>query len=91
MSSFVSYSFLNIYELIFLSRQLLFKLGNTQALKAIYKETNGQVEKWSRIISSIGIEVIPLCGVLSMLLPSFFFYFTTNRGRDAFILPVPMW
>lgn len=54
-------------------------------------ETCAQVEKWSRIMTFLATKVTPLCGVLSRAIPSFFFYFATDLGNEAFELPVKMW
>lgn len=57
----------------------------------IIGKANQQVERWSEIIFFVAVKVAPLCGTLSRLAGSFYFYFTTDLDREAFELPVPMW
>lgn len=59
--------------------------------KIIFDKHIEQTEKWSKIITVFVTRVVPLCGVLSRAGPSFFFYFTTDLGNEAFELPTKMW
>lgn len=59
--------------------------------EALFQETNQLVEKWSEIMCFLATIVIPTFVCFSMVMLSFFFYFTTDLGSDAFELPVPMW
>lgn len=61
------------------------------ASKRIFVEAIEQIEKWSKIITFLSRKVIPLCGILTGVMPSFFFYFVTDLGDESFGLPVPMW
>lgn len=61
------------------------------ASKGIYDEAIEQMENWTKILTFLLKKVVPLCGVLSRAIPSFFFYFVTDMGCEAFGLPVPMW
>lgn len=58
---------------------------------ALFEKTNQRVEKWSEIISFLASKVIPICSILPSFIGSFLFYFVTEKGNDAFELPVPMW
>lgn len=59
--------------------------------KKIFDKHIEQTEKWSKIITVVVTRVTPICGVLSRAAPSFFFYFTTDLGNEAFALPTNMW
>lgn len=59
--------------------------------KKVFDEANETTEKWSKVITFVARNVAPLCGVLSRAAPSYFFYFTTDLGNEAFALPVKMW
>lgn len=59
--------------------------------QAIFKETNQLVEKISEFIFLFMAKMTPAALTLPPLIYSFFIYFTTDLGRDAFILPSPMW
>lgn len=54
-------------------------------------ETAEQVEKWNKILAFISIKMMPLAGVLSRAIPSFFLFYFTDLGNEAFQLPAPMW
>lgn len=59
--------------------------------KEICEKTNEFVEKWSRRgMFVMKYELIP-CIVAPKVIVSFFMYFTTDAGNDAFELPIPMW
>lgn len=58
--------------------------------KEIYDQTNRQIEKWSEFAKN-SIIVIPLCIIVPQFTISYFKYFTTNLGNEAFQLVVPMW
>lgn len=66
-------------------------MNNRATLKLKYERSNRFVEKWNEIIFILTVKVTPICGVMSALSYSFFVYFTTDLGRDAFLLPAPMW
>lgn len=59
--------------------------------KRIFEKAAEQVENWSKVITLVWQKIAPVCGVMSRFVPSFFFYFVTGLGEDAFELPVPMW
>lgn len=50
-----------------------------------------QVEKWTNIFTIIAARMIPLLGILCQVVPSFFLFFVTDLGNEAFHLPFPMW
>lgn len=57
----------------------------------ILDETNQFVEKWSRIgVFFFKYVAVPSYMLLTVIV-SFFIYFTTDVGSDAFSLPWPMW
>lgn len=60
------------------------------ASKAIYAETNRQVEKWSKFIFLGIAEVTPICLVWPKFVVSLITYLTTDLGNDALELPFPM-
>lgn len=55
-----------------------------------YLELIEQVEKWSKFIVTFLKVALP-CALLSRVAQSFFYYYVFDLGRDAFMLPVPMW
>lgn len=59
--------------------------------KAIYEETNRQVEKWNEIINFIMAKMTPIVLVWPSFILSFFRYFTTDLGNGAFELMLPIW
>lgn len=60
------------------------------ASKAIYAETNRQVEKWSKFIILGIAKVTPFFLVWPKFVVSLVTYFTTDLGSDALELPFPM-
>lgn len=59
--------------------------------KAIYDETNQQIEKFSGIIYLVTVRGTPICLVFPKFIACLFVYFTTNLGKGALELPLPMW
>lgn len=58
---------------------------------AVFGETNEIVEKCSKI-GIYGMKcVFVSCTIFPKAIVSFFNYFTTAAGNDAFDLPLPMW
>lgn len=55
--------------------------------KAIYEEANDLVEKWSKIIASAFTRITAPGLMLPYIIMSYFMYFTTDSGTDAFVLP----
>lgn len=60
-------------------------------LKMKYEQSDRLAEEWSEIIFMLTVKLTSICGVMTTLTYSFFVYFTTDLGRDAFLLPIPMW
>lgn len=58
---------------------------------ALYVKANDLGEKFSKIIFFVAIQ----CSVPALILPkavvSYFIYFTTDSGGDAFDLQFPIW
>lgn len=68
------------------------KLGlKTPKSKAIFEKTNQLVEKYSKIGLFVIKNVIVPCFIFPKAIVSFFIYFTTNLGNDAFYLPASIW
>lgn len=63
----------------------------TPASRAMLRKTIQHVEKLSGMVYFVAVKL----GVPGITLPkaiaSYFIYFTTDSGRDAFELPYPMW
>lgn len=59
--------------------------------KANCEKTNELIEISSKIVIFVCTYVIGPCVVSSKAIISFYIYFTTDAGSDAFDLPIPMW
>ena len=59
--------------------------------KKMYKKTNRLVEKLCKIAYFIIVKVSAPCLAIPKALLSFFMYFTTDLGPNAFELPIPAW
>ena len=59
--------------------------------KVIYEKANEKIEKLSEIIYFAGVKVSPASTVVPYACVSYFLYFTSDLGEDAFIVPFPMW
>lgn len=59
--------------------------------KSIFNEAVRLEHKLSRILFVLVVKMTPPCGALPFLVYSYFIYFTTDLGRDAFQLPAPTW
>ena len=57
----------------------------------MYEKTDRLVEKISKIIEILIVYVSPPSFVLPNAVYSYFVYFTTDLGPDAFELPFPTW
>lgn len=70
----------------------LIKIGfKSSTSKATLSNTNKFVEKYSKI-GMLFIKFVFTLGYISpKVIISFFIYFTTDAGNDAFNLPLPMW
>lgn len=73
------------------SKHLKLEIEISQASATILEETNEFVEKWTKIgVIATSYVAVP-CIVAPKVLISFYVYFMTDSGNDAFDLPVPMW
>lgn len=61
------------------------------ATKEIYKNFNQFVEKYGEIGFFVMKNIIVPCDILPKAINSFFIYYITDVGNDAFKLPIPMW
>lgn len=61
------------------------------ATRVAYIETNNRVEKWCKIADFILARFISIAFMLPKPILSYFMYFTTNLGPDAFELTFPVW
>lgn len=59
--------------------------------KTIYMDTDRKMQKKIEILSLIFMKVSPACLMLPQFLISFFNYFFTSLGNDAFEMPYPVW
>lgn len=59
--------------------------------KRIYDETNEKIEKFTKTIYFVYIRLTIPGVVLPTAIISYFNYFTTDMGNDAFRLPFPDW
>lgn len=71
----------------FLDNILAFKYSPSQP---IFYKTHRQVEKRTEILFFVIAKMTPVFAILPPLTYSFFIYFTTDAGPNAFILP-PIW
>lgn len=56
-----------------------------------YYETAEQIEKWCEIGYFAMIRITPMCWIFPRGASSYFNYFFTNIGNEAFDLPLLMW
>lgn len=61
------------------------------ASKSIFRRANQLAEKLNKIIFIVLVKLTPACGAGPWVAWTFFIYFTTDLGADAFQLPFPMW
>lgn len=78
------WTLLNAFSIIFLGLRI-------SGSKSLYEELNRKIEKWSAIIYFVSVIIFPINLIGSMIILSFYTYFTTDLDSDAFALPVPMW
>ena len=69
----------------------LFSGSEYVASKKLYEKTNRQIELISKIAHFIMVKLSVPGFVLPKAFVSFFKYFTTDLGRDAFELSLPVW
>lgn len=61
------------------------------ASKPLYMKTHRIVEKFSKIMKFVIVDVTVPGFIIPKAIFSFYVYFTTDLGADAFELPVPTW
>lgn len=67
-------------------------LGSTNAVKTtIYKKACTLVEKSSNYIYTGLVKIACPMTIIPYILWSYFMYYTTDLGRDAFTLPFVLW
>lgn len=72
--------------------EFFFDLGSkSSAAKLLYVETNKFVEKWSGFVYIIATKTILPCLMLPYMGVSYFFYYHSDLGRNAFFLPLVVW
>lgn len=59
--------------------------------KAIYEKYNQQIEKYGEVLGIFMRQVSIPCFIWPKFIISFFTYFTTDLGNDAFQLPYHLW
>lgn len=59
--------------------------------KEFYEIVNAQVNKWAEVSKFAFMNVTFPCITIPNFIMSFFLYFTTDAGSDAFKLPFPEW
>lgn len=59
--------------------------------KNIYTETGRKIQAAIKILNFVMVKVSPICLILPEFMRSFYAYFTTDLGNDAFVLLFPVW
>lgn len=59
--------------------------------KEIYDGINENIQKMDKILRSIIMKYLFPCVMFSKFITSYFAYFTTDLGCEAFELPFPYW
>lgn len=57
----------------------------------MYERTNQMSEKFSKIIYFVIVDATIPCFMVPMVTRSYFLYYATDTGDDAFELPIPIW
>lgn len=60
------------------------------ASKSIFNEAKQLADKLNEILFFLLVQITPACG-FPWVIYTFFMYFVTDLGSDAFELPLPMW
>lgn len=61
-----------------------------KSMKLIVK-TNQQAEKLAKILFLVIVKMTFACGAVPWIICTYFIYFTTNLGPEAFVLPAATW
>lgn len=59
--------------------------------KLIYDKFNGYVDIFCKYMYIGLVKMVPIGSMLPLLIISYFSYYITDSGEDAFVLPFPMW
>lgn len=86
----MNYCQLNHFKFIKLKKLCIQELECPKS-KRKYEKTNRNMEKWSEIVYFLTVKVTVVCLIGPRFVVSFFVYFTTNLGADAFELPILTW
>lgn len=57
----------------------------------MYEKANQLAETWSKMIDFAIVHVSVPTIIFPKAIVSFFIYYTTEAGPDAFELPIPVW
>lgn len=61
------------------------------APRAEYEKVSRSMDKLGKIMLFAAMGAFLICMVVLECVASFTIYFTTDLGRDSFVLPIPMW
>lgn len=87
----LNFNDLNIERFTMHISKLKTKISDSETSRTVFEKTNELVEKWTRIGMFMMKNVFIPCAITLEVTVSFFIYFTTDAGNDAFDLPFPMW
>lgn len=59
--------------------------------KTIYNKIDEKLQLWVKILDFLMVNVMPVGITFPMLIVTYFAYYTTNLGADAFQLPFFAW
>lgn len=57
----------------------------------MYVKTNQLIEQLTQIIVILMVKCLPAFWISMKVIVSYFMYFTTDMGSDAFEFPIDMW
>lgn len=66
-------------------------ITNVPTSNSVYQDCNELVEKLCKILYILFVNISAPGFIMPKIVLSFFLYFTTDSGADAFDLPLPMW
>lgn len=75
----------------FVKKEIIFIGLECRGSKEIYDGINENVQKMDRIVGFLMIKLSLPCVMFSKLFSSYFAYFTTDVGNEAFELSFPYW
>lgn len=55
-------------------------------MKCVTEDINENIEKYTRIVHTLFVKVMILCGAVPLNIVSYYRYFTTDLGPDAFLI-----